>query len=1017
MNFNRNMVAGALTLVSVCFRVAPVVAQDRPLEADPAIQQDQLQVIRADSLARVQNHAAAIGLAHEALGTVLDRTEDKDTLAILWLNKLGIYFYQTAQYDSAEFYWRRSLRATEDWFGNDHPSVAKSLNNLAVLHRDKGNYSLALPLYLRALEIWEHAYGPDHQLVATAANNLGYCYHYLGRYDDARVLYERALAGWTKAYGAVHHDVARAIINLANLARDLGRFAEAERRLRDALNTMQHVYQTAHPDIAYCLNNLAFVCWKQARYDDAKDLYRQALAINEKSLGPNHPYVAYSLHGLAKLEIESRDYPAAESLLLRALAVRRETFGNEHVEVATIENDLAAMYLDYGRREPAGQLVEHALTIRERAYGPVHSDVANSLYTLATLRQQELKPRETESLTTQAVAVWEKCLGKSHDNVAAGLELLAQLALEKGQPEDGLDAALRACAIRLRNFRANGMALSERDALAFGGSLRQSLDLTLEIYFGIDVPSRAATETVCDLILGTKGMVTDQLFEQRQLSRVRQDTLSGRLTETLRRTKFRLSELYAQGQSDDAVAYSHATDSLSKVAEGIEQELALLGGSFPARSGQRPVTTLNMRQALPQASVMMEFIRYRHRHAEYAVDGESYAVIVLRPDDPEMLVRLGPADSLHVLINEYRRQFSAIASGEIAPDSRAETTYRRIAQSLSDFVWRPIARYVKPGERLFLACDGALNLVSFASLPVEDDRYLIDIHPVHYLSSGRDILRPSARKKASNRLLVIGDPDYFAWATESTGRSVDTPRAIQTPGVRGQVAPCVTLENLVASPLPGTRREVETIAEQWSRGHGNQITMLLGAEASEEQVVASMPSAGFIHIATHGFFLSDTCLPNWPASRLSALAPTARLNPLLLSGLLLAGVNNRTSGSGSGDGILTAYEVSALDLDATRLVFLSACESGAGQLVDGEGVYGLRRAFQMAGASTVVSSLWPVSDELTGDLVAWFYENRSSVLPDRMRDLQVRKLNELRRSNRPTHPYLWAGFIAVGDWR
>ena len=143
-------------------------------------------------------------------------------------------------------------------------------------------------------------------------------------------------------------------------------------------------------------------------------------------------------------------------------------------------------------------------------------------------------------------------------------------------------------------------------------------------------------------------------------------------------------------------------------------------------------------------------------------------------------------------------------------------------------------------------------------------------------------------------------------------------------------------------------------------------------------------------------------------------------NPLLLSGLFFAGANlhgDRADSLGAEDGILTAYEVSAMDLAGTELVVLSACETGVGEVAAGEGVYGLRRAFQMAGARTVVSALWPVSDQATAEMMGGLYERQDEALPDAMRRIQLEKLDRLRNRGKIDHPFTWGGFIALGDWR
>ena len=172
-----------------------------------------------------------------------------------------------------------------------------------------------------------------------------------------------------------------------------------------------------------------------------------------------------------------------------------------------------------------------------------------------------------------------------------------------------------------------------------------------------------------------------------------------------------------------------------------------------------------------------------------------------------------------------------------------------------------------------------------------------------------------------------------------------------------------------------------------------------------------------IHLATHGFFLGGECQRDLPKRRADSERGFVGENPLLQSGLLLAGANlhgNDADSVGAEDGILTAYEVSAMDFEGTEMVVLSACETGLGAVEEGEGVYGLRRAFEMAGARRVVSALWPVSDKATAELVGRLYESGAQSVPEKLRTLQLEKIKELRDQGKPDHPVYWGAFIVFG---
>jgi CHAT domain-containing protein len=219
--------------------------------------------------------------------------------------------------------------------------------------------------------------------------------------------------------------------------------------------------------------------------------------------------------------------------------------------------------------------------------------------------------------------------------------------------------------------------------------------------------------------------------------------------------------------------------------------------------------------------------------------------------------------------------------------------------------------------------------------------------------------------------------------------------------------------------LPGTHKEIEKVSDAWEKKTKEPCYTYFGVNASEDNFKTNAPGNKVIHLATHGYYAQSECIRELPRQKLR-MTEFVGENPLLLSGLFLAGANLHGEGAeslGVEDGILTAEEVTGMDLEGTRWVVLSACESGLGEVKSGEGVYGLRRAFQMAGARTVISALWPVSDKTTSEMMSYLYNFEEDNLAFAMQSLAKNKLKELRKKNQPDHPYLWAPFIVLGDWR
>jgi CHAT domain-containing protein len=275
-------------------------------------------------------------------------------------------------------------------------------------------------------------------------------------------------------------------------------------------------------------------------------------------------------------------------------------------------------------------------------------------------------------------------------------------------------------------------------------------------------------------------------------------------------------------------------------------------------------------------------------------------------------------------------------------------------------------------------------------------------------------------------LFAMGDPDFEASIDARMKKSAEPLLATSTSAdaeyqTRNVRSGCGSLSDLKVEGLPYTRNEVDGVRHLWQGKGADSAEVLVGAKATEDAFKTQAPGKRVIHLATHGYYLTGQCAPQI-ASRHSIGSEEGFVgeNPLLQSGLLLAGCNLHGAGCDSAhceDGILSASEVSGLDLTGTDLVVLSACETGLGEVKAGEGVYGLRRAFQMAGARTVISSLWPVPDQATADVMSQLYSQSKKSLPERLRDLQLAQIKKLRLSGLSDHPYSWAAFIALGDWR
>ncbi|NEO41583.1 MAG: tetratricopeptide repeat protein [Moorea sp. SIOASIH] len=354
-----------------------------------------------------------LGSEHPAVATSLHN------LALLYRNK--------GRYCEAETLYVQALEMMKKLYGQEHPDVATSLNNLALVYHYQGRYSEAEPLFVQALEMKTTLYVQEHLSVAISLNNLALLYYDQARYCEAEPLFVQALEMKKKLYGQEHRSVATSLNNLASLYRDQGRYFEAEPLLVQALEMRKKLLGQEHPDVAISLNNLAELYRNQGRYSEGEPIFVQALEMFTKLVGTEHPRVAQSLNGLAELYSDQERYCEAEPLFLQALEIRKKLYGQQHPHVAMSVHNLASLYRNQERYSEGEPLFVQALEMRKKLYGQQHPDFANSLHSLAKLYNNQGRYSEAEPLFVQALEIFEGKLGSNHPRTIACRENLQKL--------------------------------------------------------------------------------------------------------------------------------------------------------------------------------------------------------------------------------------------------------------------------------------------------------------------------------------------------------------------------------------------------------------------------------------------------------------------------------------------------------------------------------------------------------------------------------------------------------------
>ncbi|MBA3240675.1 MAG: CHAT domain-containing protein, partial [Acidobacteria bacterium] len=925
----------------------------------------------------------------------------------------------------------RVLAIREKELSAEHPDVAESLNNLALVYKAKGDYGRAEPLYQRTLAIDEKALGAEHPNVAQSINNLADLYQIKGDYERAEPLYKRALAIFEKALGADHQNVATALNNLAALYDTKGDYGRAEPLYQRALKISEKVLGAEHYDVATSYNNLALLYDNKGDYERAEPLYRRALIIREKALGAEHPDVAQTLNNLAALYQAKGDHARAEPLYQRALTIYEKSLGAEHPDLATSLNNLAVLYDTKGDYEQAEPLYQRTLVIKEKALGAEHPDVAKSLNNLAALYHIKGDHGRAEPLYQRALRIYERALGAEHTDVASSLNNLAFLYEAKGDYERAIAGLTRAANIREQNISAILITGSENQKQLFLNTVSGETDAIVTLNTKDAPRNVAALRLALATILRRKGRALDAMTDQIAALRRRAAPEDRELLNQLADARSQLANLQLGGASGNLAPAARQIQlaNLTEKVEKLEADISRSSAEF--RIQAQPITLSNVQAVLPAEAALVEIYSYRP-HKVKAQPGEirfgsaRYVAYVARREGEPQFVDLGEAAAIEANVEKLR--------AALRDPKRADA--KDLARAVDEQVMRPVRGLLGATRRIFLSPDGALNLIPFAALVDERGRYLVEDYTLTYLTSGRDLLRLQATGESKEPPVVLANPLYDAGGAKTKGTV-----AAATAIAREVDFRAIDFSKLLYAPLPGTAEEAKALSALMPGAR------VLTAGEATEAALKQIHSPRILHVATHGFFLGDEPraagtrglkLVTGAAQSDVAAAPAGAArgeNPLLRSGLILASVNQRQSGAGE-DGVLTASEAASLDLWGTKLVVLSACETGLGNVKNGDGVYGLRRALVLAGSESQVMSLWQVSDEATRDLMKAYYTRlqRGEGRTEALRQVQLEMLRGTAQvrggdtralsvqtgkaalAGNYAHPFYWAAFIQSGAW-
>jgi tetratricopeptide (TPR) repeat protein len=937
-------------------------------------------------LQKIGNYTKAEPLLEEALRMrqkVLG-SEHPDTATSL--NNLGLLYWAMGEYAKAEPLYQEALRIRQKVLGSEHPLTAISLNNLALLYQNMGEYAKAEPLYQEALRIWQKVLGPEHPGTAISLNNLALLYQNMGEYTKAEPLYQEALRIRQKVLGSEHPDTANSLNNLGGLYWAMGEYAKAKPLYQEALRIRQKVLGSEHPDTALSLFNLGSLYQSMGEYAKAEPLYQEALRIRQKVLGSEHPDTALNLNNLGALYWAMGEYAKAEPLYQEAFRIRQKVLGSEHPDTATSLNNLGKLYQDMGEYAKAEPLYQEALRIRQKALGPEHPNTAVSLNNLAFLYQAMGEYAKAEPLYQEALQILQKVLGKEHPNTAVGLNNLALLEFDLGRIGEATALARQASAVELTILSKIFSFTSEQQRLAY-----------LDIFHPYQLfPILKGSETdLATAVLRYKGVVLDSIVEDRLVAESSRASEDQKLVEQLTLDKSQLGQMLLQPARTLTAETNQRIEALEGEVEKIESQLAQHVAGLGQARHALGVSLEQVQPTIPNDGALIEYLRYLHYLGERKWEPR-YGAIVLFSKGAPLWIPLGKANEIEHLVRRY---------GTLVRGSPQEEELSANLQALYEALWAPIGQALpSQAKRIIISPDGQLNFISFATLLTKDKQFLAQTYDVQYVASGRDLLR-ELKPSTAKEVVLFANPAFGLASTPMLAKADH--RSADAGSIRGSEKRDV--EDWSFESLEGTQKERDELIKKFA-AWGWTPTDFTTNQATKE-ALRKIHSPYILHLATHGFFAKEdpTSANSETESSLNERQGVIKSeffkNPMHRSGLALAGAQTTIEAwkrdevpPVENDGILTAEDVSTLDLQGTWLVTLSACDTGSGQARAGEGVMGLRRGFIQAGAQNLLMTLWPISDEVTVQIMSDFYDaaHKSGNAPEALAEVQREWLMKLR---------------------
>ncbi len=900
------------------------------------------------------------------------------------LNNLALlYFYYLSDNVNAKKLLIISKECLENSKNNVDSLYSFTISNLALVLENLGLFADAEPLYLASIKILRKLNLVDGYDYAQNVHNLAQLYKRMGRYDEAFSLFLESTEIIKRIYGTKNDDYAIELNSLGDLYKFTGQYDKSEQYYKEALKLRKELLGENNEKYASTLSNLALLYVLMGRYSQSEKLFLKAADIQKNRKGENNPDYASTLNNLAILYTTLGEYDKAIEIYQKVLEIYKNNYGIEHPFYAQALENLAEVYKYNGNYNTSDSLLKITLELRKKLIGEKHPDFAKTMSKLAELYLILKKYPLSEEYYKKAIKIREIKLGEEHPDYAKNVLGLARLYHFWSKFSTAESFYNEALSKYLQLISRYFPYLSEKEKLQFWISIHDGFEDFNSFcikYFKI---KPEIINQMYDNILVTKGLILSST--KKVINKIRNSGDSSLISLLDNWQKLKNFWLLLMQNPDKAKELNIQIDSLYDYVNDLEKQLSLNSEDFKKAFEINKISWKDIRKVLEDKEAAIEIIRFRLSVpiANYSTnDSIYYAALIITKNTwkhPELVILKNGKELENSYIKLYGnlvkiqkiRPFSKSSLYEIeAMESDAKLLYQNF--------WEKITKKLKGIKTVYLSVDGVYNSLNLQTLiNPKTNKYLIEEIDLRVVTNTKDLIeyKKHSGKDIQNEAVLFGNPKY----------NLDSSK--QDEIVR----------------LPGTEVEINLIANNLKSKHW-EVDYYLDSNATEVKI-KSIINPSILHIATHGVFLEDIELTSGMSEQTSD-----DQNPLLRSMLYFSGVEN-SDNSTTNDGKLTAFEAMDLNLDNTDLVVLSACETGLGEVKNGEGVYGLQRAFQVAGTKSLIMSLWTVSDEATQRLMTSFYNCLLKGLDKR---IAFRKAQLDLKKDYPEF-YFWGAFVMVGE--